>query len=150
MKKLLWILGTVIACVLVVIAIAFIVLLSNIGVSIITRSEIQTMDSRFFGLVMLFGCVAVIVASFCMWKRYAAKCLACKRWGAQKLIRTDILKQEDIHVLRETTQRNRYGEVTGTAEQYIPGKRNTLQDTYKCKYCGHLETYIRTEKRADI
>jgi len=40
--------------------------------------------------------------------------------------------------------------VTGTREQYIPGKRNTYQYTYKCKYCGNLEARSNTEDRASI
>lgn len=150
MKKILWILGTGAACVTVVVAFAFVALVANIGTSIVTRSPMQSMDSRLLGVAMLLECAVVILLSFWLWKRYDAKCPGCKRWAALQRTKTDILRQEDIHVLRQTTQRDRYGEVTGTAEQYIPGKRNTLQDTYKCRYCGAIYTGLRTQDKASI
>lgn len=153
MKKLLWSIGTVIACVLWFLLVGFISFGIIIVVSIATRSEIYAVQSagmNVMGAMMFLGWIVLIVMSVTMWKRWKIRCPACKRWGAVELEKTEVIKQEDIRVLATTTQRNRNGEVTGTSEQYVPGKRETLRDTYKCKYCGHRESYIRTAKRATI
>ncbi len=150
MKKLLWVLGTVIACVLWSVLVGFIVVGANIVTSIVTRSEIQSVDTYSLNPVIVLGWVALIIMSIMMWRRWKARCQACKRWGALKLIKTEILKQENISVLVELEDRGLNRQVIGTHDQYIPGKRNTYQDTYKCKHCGNLEIRIRTKDGASI
>jgi hypothetical protein len=145
-KKIFWIIGTVIVCILY----AFLVGMAAIGISIITRSEMQPLTQDILNPIMAVGWGFLIVLSILMWKRWNVKCHACKRWAALKLESTDIIKQEKISVLVELENRDLDRNVTGTREQYIPGKRNTYQYTYKCKYCGNLEARSNTEDRASI
>ena len=150
MKKLLWILGTVVSCVLYAFLVGALLIVGNIILSMVTHSEIQSMNQDLFNVVMLSGWVVLTILSIWMWKRWNAKCHACKRWNALKLLKTEILKQEKISVLVELKQRNLNREVTGTQDQYIPGKRKTYQDTYQCKYCGNLEIRTHIEDSASV
>ena len=127
MKKLLWILGTVVSCVLYAFLVGALLIVGNIILSMVTHSEIQSMNQDLFNVVMLSGWVVLTILSIWMWKRWNAKCHACKRWNALKLLKTEILKQEKISVLVELKQRNLNREVTGTQDQYIPGKRKTYR-----------------------
>ena len=150
MKKLLWIIGTGAACVIYAFLVGVIAMTGQIITTIGTHSEIQSVNQDFLNPIMAFGWVALIILSIWMWKRWNAKCHACKRWNALKLLKTEILKQEKISVLVELKQRNMNREVTGTQDQYIPGKRKTYQDTYQCKYCGNLEIRTHTEDSASV
>ena len=150
MKKLLWIIGTGVACVIYSFLVAIIAMVGKIVISIVTHSEIQSVNQDFLNPIMAFGWVVLIILSIWMWKRWNAKCHVCKRWNALKLLKTEILKQEKISVLVELKQRNLNREVTGTQDQYIPGKRKTYQDTYQCKYCGNLEIRTHTEDSASV
>lgn len=150
MKKLLWIIGTGTACVVYSFLVGSIAIAGQIITSIRTHSEIQSVNQDFLNPIMAFGWVTLIILSIRMWKWWNSKCHACKRWNALKLLKTEILKQEKISVLVELKQRNLNREVTGTQDQYIPGKRKTYQDTYQCKYCGNLEIRTHTEDSASV
>ncbi len=150
MKKLLWIVGTGTACVVYSFLVEIIAIAGQIITSIRTHSEIQSVNQDFLNPIMAFGWVVLTILSIWMWKRWNAKCHACKRWNALKLLKTEVLKQEKISVLVELKQRNLNREVTGTQDQYIPGKRKTYQDTYQCKYCGNLEIRTHTEDSASV
>lgn len=150
MKKLLWIAATIMACVLWFVLIGFIETGISMAVSIVTRSNTQPTIENILVSVMYLGWIALTIISILMWKRWNARCPACKRWGALTLEKTEILKQENISVRMELAHRNLNRQVTDTYEQYIPGKRKTYQDTYKCKYCGNLATRVRIEDRASI
>ena len=81
MKKIFWIIGTIIVCILY----AFLVGMAAIGISIITRSEIQPLNQDILNPIMAVGWGILIVLSILMWKRWNMKCHACKRWAALKL-----------------------------------------------------------------
>ena len=148
MKKFLWILGTVIICILFALIGGMIIIGGNIITGLITHSGIQSVNQDMLNPTMAVGWVIMIASSIIMWKRWNKKCCACKRWNALALIKTEMLKQEKISVLVELEHRNLNREVTGTHDQYIPGKRRTYKDTYRCKYCGNLETRSHTEDKA--
>lgn len=150
MKKLLWIIGTGAACVVYSFFVGAIAIAGKVITSIRTHSEIQSVNRDFLNPIMVVGWAVLIILSIWMWKRWNAKCHACKRWNALKLLKTEVLKQEKISVLVELEQRNLNREVTGTQDQYIPGKRKTYQDTYQCKYCGNLEIRTHTEDSASV
>lgn len=153
MKKVGWVLGTAIACVLWFVLSGFIGIGVSLAISIATRSELARVQGgviHVFMPIMLLGCIAVILLSAILCHRWGARCPACKRWGAMKLVQTALFKQEDISIRMELEQRNLSGQVTGTHDQYIPGQRHTYGDTYRCKYCGNRETRMRTEKKASI
>lgn len=150
MKKIGWILGTVLACVLLTFIIGFIAFGITIVTSMVTGSSTQATITDALAPVIVLVWAALIILSTVMWKRWNVRCLACKRWGAVRIFKTELLKQEDISVRMELEHRNFNGQVTGTHDQYIPGKRKTYRDTYQCRYCGNLETRVRTEKKASI
>lgn len=150
MKKLLWILGTTIVGVLWFVLVAVIGAGVSMAANIATRSDTLPAIENILVPVIFLGWIALIIISILMWKRWKAKCPVCKRWSALKLMKTGILKQEDISVLVELKHRDLNREVTGTHEQYIPGKRKTYQDTYKCKYCGNLETHTRIKDSSSV
>ena len=149
-KKVLWILGTVIACVFYAFLVGILLTVGNIVVSMVTRSEIQSLNQDLFNVVMLSGWAVLTILSIWQWKRWNLKCPACRRWGALQLVQTDILKKENISVLMELEHRNLNRQVIGTHDQYVAGKRTRYQDTYKCKHCGNLGKRTRTEDRASI
>ena len=150
MEKLLWIVGTGVACVFYSFLVGIIAIVGNIITSIGTHSEIPSVNQDILNPVMAVGWAVLIILSIWLWKRWNIKCHSCKRWGALELAHTELLKQEKISVLMELEHRNLDRQVTGTHDQYIPGKRKTYQDTYKCKYCGNLETRMRTEDSASV
>lgn len=150
MKRVLWILGTGMVCILYCFLVGIVLMVGNIVTSIATRTEMRTLNQDVFNIVALIGWGILIILSIWMYQRWKMKCHACKRWKALNLIHTETLKKENISVKMELEHRNLRGDVTGTHEQYIPGKRITHQDTYKCKYCGNFETRVRTEKKASI
>ena len=150
MKKALWIIGTIAVCVVYFFVVSVIFFIGSIIVSIGTHSGIVQLNETVFSVVVFSGLGALIILSVWLYRRWKMKCHACKRWGAMKRIQTELLRQEDISVLMELAHRNVSGEYTGSHEQYIPGKRKTYKDTYKCQYCGSLESYTYTSDKASV
>lgn len=150
MKKLLWVLGTVIAGIIWVVVISFLSLVIGIIAGIVTRTGAAPLNTTLFLIFICIGWAGLIVLSIVMWKRLQFKCPACKRWGTLELQKTDLTKQENISVIVELAQKNRDRNITGYHDQYVPGKRKTYQDTYKCKHCGNLEARTRIIRKANI
>lgn len=150
MKKILWIVGTIVAGMLWSVVIGFIGFGITIATTIITHSGEVVVHENLWGAIILIGWVVLAILSVWMWKRFKLKCQACKRWGALELIKTEFARQEKISVLVEVERRDLQRNVIGTQDQYIPGKRKIFTDTYKCKFCGHLETRTHTRESADI
>ncbi|MDD4564402.1 MAG: hypothetical protein PHE79_02865 [Eubacteriales bacterium] len=150
MKKGLWIAGTIIACILWSVFIGFISVVVSIVAGIVTRSGSPSNVTGLLLPLMFIGWIALIILSIKTRKQWAIRCHACKKIGALELVKTEVIGKKEISVPVEVAHRNLKREVTGTHEQYVPGKRITYQDTYKCKFCGNIETYIRTKDQADI
>ena len=74
---------------------------------------------------------------------HLGRCPKCQKLRAMKLYSKDLMGTEDISVLVELKDKNKFGDVTGTHEQYIPGERKHYELRYRCKYCGH--EYIRQD-----
>lgn len=83
---------------------------------------------------------------------YAIKtrCPACKKYSGLKYINTQLLNEERISVKVENAEKDRNGNIIGTYEQYIPGKRKIFLETYKCKYCGHVQTKTVTKELTSL
>ena len=64
------------------------------------------------------------------------KCPHCKKRFAIKKINKERVGREDISILMETKNRNYRGDIIGTSEQYIPGKRIKYRINYVCRKCG--------------
>lgn len=148
----LWIILTVAVWLILMFAFAFIFIgLKFIG-NIVSGGDFSSVSSLsnvigFFELIVL---IFVVIISKRLWDKFNMQCNSCKRWGALELVNTKILQEASIYVPIDTKKKNVKGEIIGTQEQYIPGKRIQYQDTYKCKNCGKTETYIRTVDKASL
>lgn len=149
-KKILWIVGTVAVGILYSYIVAIILTIGNMIVSIFTHSETGQINQQTLDIILSIGWIVLIGASILLYRRWKMKCHSCNRWGALKKVQTDLLKTEDISVLMELEDRNSNRQVIGTHDQYVPGKRNTYRNIYKCQYCGNLEAYKYTVDKADI
>lgn len=150
---LLWIALTIAACFALVIAVGYVFIGFTLVGSIIAGNS-DFFGSESFSLMAVGIEFAVIVVAAIMskhfWRKFNTQCNACKRWGALELINTKILQEASIYVPIDAKQKNIKGETIGLQEQYVPGKRIQYQDTYRCKYCGATENYVRTEDKATI
>lgn len=150
---LLWVALTIAIWFALMIAIGYIF----IGIAFI--GSIITGDSNFLGsksfgntigVLELAGLVIITIISKYFWGKFNTQCEICKRWGALELASTKILQEASIYVPVDAKRKNIKGETVGLQEQYVPGKRIQYQDTYKCKYCGAIENYVRTKDKASI
>lgn len=74
------------------------------------------------------------------------KCPSCKKlWALQKEGLPQIVSSEDTTMVRNAETKNRYGDVVGYQEQYVPGQKLTVEQVYVCKHCGEkfVETYTQ-------
>lgn len=78
------------------------------------------------------------------------RCPLCKKRHALKMVKSEVISQEDVSVLAEAKIRNNQRNETGSVEQYIPGVKTTYKEYYTCKYCGKTSTQVRTEKKAKL
>lgn len=107
-----------------------------------------------FGLLEgLFTEIFVLGILFC-WFYFGTgkqkRCPFCKKRHALKMVKSEVISQEDVSVLAEAKIRNNQRDTTGSVEQYIPGVKITYKEYYTCKYCGKTSTQVRTEKKAKL
>lgn len=150
LKPVLWILGTVAVGLIWTVLAAFLAVGASILTMIITKNDMTTEITKIFSPTVLIGWVILVFVSRMLWKHFEIRCPICKKWGAMGRVHSAKIKSEDVSVLVSTERRSRDGYVVGTQDQYIPGKKVTYRDTYKCKFCGHEEKYIRTAKSANL
>lgn len=62
-------------------------------------------------------------------------CPKCKKIFAMKKIKTYLIEEQHISMKMELKNKDSYGEVLGTSEQYIPGIRKLYETNYQCKFC---------------
>lgn len=150
---LLWIALTIVIGFALAFVTAYIyVVTTSIG-SIFSRNDDflrSVLYSRIMGGIGFALVVIVAIISKYFWRKFNTQCDTCKRMGALKFANTKALREEAISICVEMKQKNARGEVIGTQEQYIPGKRIEYQDAYRCKYCGAIEYYIRTADEKNI
>ena len=142
--KILWIIGTIIACALWFLLVGFIGFGINVAINMTTQPAEPSLNTNLWATAIYTGWAVLVVLSIVLWRRWNFRCQACKRWGALTLEKTELAKQEKISVLMEMEHRDWQGNVTGYHDQYIPGKRKTYLYTYKCKHCGNLENRTQT------
>ena len=121
------------------------ILLSGFFVSDINNLSEIMRNILGFGMIVAIGGLILFRR-----KRLKSRCHKCKRNWALKFIEQRTIKTEKISVLVELDSRDLARNVTGTHEQYIPGKRNIYQYTYQCKHCGNLENRVLKEDKASI
>lgn len=92
------------------------------------------------GIKVSEGIIAIIVllAIFCCLFYFGTgkqkRCPFCKKRHALKLVKSEVISQEDVSVLKEMKIRNNQRNETGSVEQYIPGVKTTYKEYYTCKY----------------
>ena len=79
-------------------------------------------------------------------KKFLLQCPNCKKIFALKKIKSELAKKEDISILVELKDKDAYGKITGTREEYIPGERKFYNDVYICKHCNKTITKRRTKE----
>ena len=78
-------------------------------------------------------------------KKYFLQCPNCKKIFALKKIKSELAKKEDISILVELKDKDEYGKITKTREEYIPGERKFYNDVYICKHCNEKTIKHRTK-----
>lgn len=143
---LLWIALTVVVCVLLSFLIALVIIAIGIAGSVITKTNTYEWwnQSPLLGILLVISYVVVGIISKKLWHRFNAQCDACKMFGALEYLKTEVKSTNQISIRMELEDKNWKGDVIGTHEQYIPGQRTTYIDTYRCKHCGHYESYMRS------
>ena len=150
-KKIGWIILTIAACLIWALIIVFIFGIIDGIIRIVTGSQID-MDTMgaISGVFAIIGFIAIIILSVTMWKRIKERCPACKKLGAMEYFKQELIGEKDINVPMTLSRKNRRGEVIDTYQQYVSGSRKTYRNTYKCKYCGHIETHTYNRDSANV
>lgn len=150
---LLWIALTIVVGFVLIIAVGYIIIaIATLGSIIGGTSDF--LGSERFGLMIggteFVVMVIVAIISKHFWRRFNTRCDTCKRFGALEFVKTKALREESISILVDMKQKNLKGDIIGTQEQYIPGKRIEYEDMYKCKYCGAIEYYTRSVDKKSV
>lgn len=151
--KLLWIILTIVIWSILAYIFTYIGIAIQFIAVIVTRNrEILNSSAarNFIGILVLIFSLIVVVLSIHLWGKFNTRCDTCKRMGALEWVTTKAIREDIISVPVETAHKNNRGDIIGTQDQYVPGKRIQYRDTYKCKYCGATEDYLRTVDRANI
>lgn len=101
-----------------------------------------------FVFAIIIGMLLYVIIYYWWGKDY--KCPSCNKPFCLKKEGTKAVGKEKVSVLVETKTRNKNGEVTGTAEQYVPGERTTYQINYVCKKCGEKCHRTYTKDRPTV
>ena len=87
----------------------------------------------------LFGILGVLILILILMAVYkhnvTEKCPKCKKVGALKLYKQDVIDERQIEKLRD-----RDSQGNPCTPYYIHGTEYTLKNYYRCKYCGYKTT----------
>ena len=103
-------------------------------------------ETRMIGFLILIVYWGIVI----LMKGLRERCPNCKKWFALEFIDEESIGEENVSVKVETKTKNVNGEVTGTQEQYVPGKRITFQRNYVCKKCGETTAKRHTTDRPTL
>jgi len=96
----------------------------------------------FFGLILLMG----VVASY-FWLRWIhaqmTTCPACGRKDAGEFVESTTLETKAS--VEWSNDRKRFGQIFGQAQR-IRVVEKTIEDRFKCEFCGHEWTTTAREK----
>lgn len=87
-------------------------------------------------IVLCLVCFGIAFLIFYLGRMKPSRCPYCNQFFALKEMDTKAVGSEDIYVSVENKIKNINGEVTGTQEQHVPGKRIKYQRNFICKKCG--------------
>lgn len=90
-------------------------------------------------LVILCVIASSVILVIILYQAVKQRCPKCKRFFGMKYIRIELIQEEEISIKVKNEIKNSMGHVTGTSEQYIPGKRKVYEETYQCKHCGYIQ-----------
>lgn len=105
-------------------------------------------------LAILCGIIIIAYFSLIFFQdiHYAiiCRCPTCKKLSGLQYIDCKLFKEEKISIKVENAKKNADGHIIGTYEQYIPGTRKIYIETYKCKFCGHVQTKTITKNVSSL
>lgn len=105
-------------------------------------------------LAILCGIIIIVFLSlmFLQDLHYAivTRCPVCKKISGLKYVSSQLLNEIPISVKMENARKDNRGNIIGTYEQYIPGKRKIILQTYKCKCCGYVQTKTITKETTSL
>lgn len=121
---------------------------------------------QIFGVLVVFGLIAAVIqgqsiqhvlpvilmaviggALFLLYKATGKypKCPKCKKMLAGKHQENRTTNETDISVPVEIQNKDSKGNVIGTSEQFVPGKRIAYEEVYKCKHCGEVFSFSKSK-----
>ena len=95
------------------------------------------------GILMEIFVLGILFCWFYFGTGKKKRCPFCKKRHALIMVKSEVISQEDVSVLKEMKIRNNQRNETGTVEQYIPGVKTTYKEYYTCKYCGTKQSGSR-------
>lgn len=79
------------------------------------------------------------------------KCPYCQQPYSLRKVCTKEVGSEAISVKKDIVMKNKYGDETGTSEQYIPGTRSYYATVYVCQHCaGVVQSETRSKVKANL
>ena len=107
-------------------------------------------NNGWLGFLVFLLSTSLMVSGWYVYKGWDTKCSNCKKLYAMIEEKSTLVNSEQISIKVELKNKDTYGEVTGTREQYIPGTRKHYDCIYKCKFCGFEQTIREKVDRKNI
>lgn len=100
----------------------------------------------------IMGIILLLISALIIYYKILkpTQCPYCKKYFALKELDTEAVGSADVSVKVTTERRDNAGNVVGTQDQYVPGKRITYQRNYLCKKCGESSCGTFTKDKATI
>lgn len=95
------------------------------------------------------GIGAFVIGPVLVWG-ILRRCKNCKMLFMLNKTKTEESSREKISVKVEVKVKDKYGTVTGTKEQWVPGKKIWYKKIYKCKACGQVHYSLFSKDYANI
>lgn len=77
----------------------------------------------------------------------SSRCPNCGKRFALETVKKEIEREEDCSKLERHDVKDKKGEVIGSTEQRIYGKKLYIKTTYRCKYCNKVCTENSVEEK---
>ena len=88
------------------------------------------------GIFMALSAIAIIIKKVLNFVSKRMRCSNCKRFLGMERIDTRAVGEEEILILMDEKDSGIEESEMESKEKYIPGKRTTYRETFKCKSCG--------------
>lgn len=103
--------------------------------------EMSNLTNGFMKVYIIYMMICFAAIPFIIvYLRYGIKlrCRECKFFYMLKKERLEKYSEDNISIKVINENKNSYGEVTSTREQYVPGTRVYYRQYYRCKLCGNI------------